>query len=282
VIVNNNPINLNQDEELEGMKSIYKKIYIVKSLGNIGFSKGNNLGYEFIKSKIKNIDFIICINSDILFTDNDFLDKIIDSYERDKWDVCGPDVLQLDEEFSDLFYHVSPISFKEESKDEAIKFLAYCERLSNKPIIYFKIKLYLKKVFKMFYFVPVMRRHIKSKKASQYYNNSIIKKTSEIQKNVIVYGCALVFSKSFIDNENKLFFPETKLYHEEAILFKRCKEKGYIMEYDPTWRVVHLDGRSTANKVNNNDILKQRFKISEQINATKIYINYCNKKEINQ
>ena len=56
--------------------------------------------------------------------------------------------------------------------------------------------------------------------------------------NVGLQGSCLIFSKDFIDNENKAFDPEPFLYEEEVFLFLRCKKRNYKMLYDPSIGII--------------------------------------------
>ena len=77
------------------LKKIYKdnKDIIIKLLSrNLGFSAGNNIGYEIAKKELK-ADFIIMCNNDTYLLQNNFLKKVIDEYNNSNFAVLGPQIL---------------------------------------------------------------------------------------------------------------------------------------------------------------------------------------------
>lgn len=78
--------NASNDDSIEFIKDNYNdyKIKIIKSKKNLGFSGGNNLGIENSKG-----DYILLINNDT-WVENDFLEKIINFYKNNNFDIIGP------------------------------------------------------------------------------------------------------------------------------------------------------------------------------------------------
>ena len=70
--------NDSQDGCVEHFRKIYKGkkyIHIIENENNAGFSRGNNIGYEYVYENIKP-DFLVMINSDIECRQKDFLKRI--------------------------------------------------------------------------------------------------------------------------------------------------------------------------------------------------------------
>lgn len=58
----------------------YKNISLIASEENQGFSRGNNLGIKYLLDK--GVNFIVISNSDIMFTDDNILHQIVNSYSK--------------------------------------------------------------------------------------------------------------------------------------------------------------------------------------------------------
>lgn len=89
-------------------------------------------------------------------------------------------------------------------------------------------------------------------------------------ENVPVHGSCIIVSRLFMNDEEVLFYPETKFYGEELLLYLRNKRKGTKMIYNPEIRIKHLQGRST-------DALKESintkiFKYENFATSAKVYL----------
>lgn len=74
---------------------------------------------------------------------------------------------------------------------------------------------------------------------------------------------------AFIKAEEKVFTPETFLYCEELLLYKKCMNKNYLMVYDPEIQIWHEDS-STMKKINANALEKAKFTLPHHVNALEI------------
>ena len=77
------------------LKDKYKKndrVTVILNNENSGFAKGNNIGYKYAKAILK-AQFIILINNDTIIKQNDFIDKIINTYEETKFYVLSPNII---------------------------------------------------------------------------------------------------------------------------------------------------------------------------------------------
>lgn len=71
------------------------KVVFIHSKCNLGFAKGNNLGFRYAKEKC-NADFIVLLNNDTIIQQNNFNEILIEKYEEKQYAVLGPDILTLD------------------------------------------------------------------------------------------------------------------------------------------------------------------------------------------
>ena len=87
VVIDNNSPN-KSGRELEERYREYENIKIIITKGNLGFARGNNVGYEYAKSQ--GADFIIQVNNDTLFEDKNFVKTMLQLYEKEKYAVLIP------------------------------------------------------------------------------------------------------------------------------------------------------------------------------------------------
>ena len=93
VIVDNCSPN-GSGKQLEKMYSKYTNVTVIINEENQGFAKGNNLGYQYIKSKYS-LNYVVVMNNDIMIEDNNFAVIIEQFMEKNEVDVCGPDMVTL-------------------------------------------------------------------------------------------------------------------------------------------------------------------------------------------
>lgn len=58
----------------------HTKIRIIENSKNLGFAKGNNVGIAFARKRWK-ADFVMTVNNDIIFTDKDYVGKMLGAYQ---------------------------------------------------------------------------------------------------------------------------------------------------------------------------------------------------------
>lgn len=252
--------NCSTDNSCELLESEFKNndnINILKLEKNYGFSKGNNIGYQYARKRY-NPEFIGVINSDILFNQHDFFNKFLDIYNKNNFYILGPDIYA-----PKMKIHQNPYKLRtptyEEIECELLKFQKKLEK-ENKLIdnsLINKAKLFLNK--------------IRINNTNNYKNE---------QHNIVLYGAALFFSKKFIHIQDDCFYPETFLYGEEILLSILSKEKGYENIYTPDLQVIHLAGVSTnkthgknstknGNIFRNKQFILSRKKIMERMKEIK-------------
>ena len=111
IIVDNGSKN-NSGELLKNKYSDNPKIKVIISKKNLGFAKGNNLGYNFAKYKMDS-DFIALINNDTILEQKNFITKIVDKYTNVKFHILGPDILSTKDGI-----HQNPRPLTLQKKDE--------------------------------------------------------------------------------------------------------------------------------------------------------------------
>jgi GT2 family glycosyltransferase len=204
-----------------------KKVILIRLEKNLGFAKGNNVGIKYVNRKW-NPDFVAVINSDTELLQCNLVDKISKEYDRSSFALLGPLVINADGR-CDNSPHFAPSIEKINAELKAFK----------KERIYIHLGLY--RVFCL------------AKKLKNLFRNKIVHKNYAIhrnkefhiyQKQVVLQGCFLVFSKdafNFIDGFNS----ETFLYYEEPILYLQLLKYNQIIVYNPDICIYHKDGRAT-------------------------------------
>ena len=63
------------------------KIHFIESGENLGFAKGNNIGFHYAKYELHS-DIIILANNDLIFEQVDFMDQIEKVNDRESYRCC--------------------------------------------------------------------------------------------------------------------------------------------------------------------------------------------------
>ena len=242
------------DETTEGLKKlegIDKNTDIIFSNENLGFAKGNNLGCEYaIKKYIP--EFLVIINNDTLIIENKFLEKIENKYLETEFDILGPYIEGKDGNPQNPYLNV-----------------IYGKKQIVKSLIKTKIYLYLE-YFNLNIIRKFLRKTIKKKEKYNYLKE---------KRNIALMGAALIFSKKYYKKYRDVFYNKTFMYCEEDILFYRIKKDNLISVYDPTIKIFHKE-ESTTNKLNTSSKQQKIFKLKNQYNSLKVYLELIEGKNI--
>lgn len=210
-----------------------ENIIFIKSNENMGFARGNNIGFMYAKNNLK-ADFIIMINNDTVISQKNFLQQINILYRKYDFAVLGPDILTADG------VHQNPF--------------IPCKWTINKLRLT-RLKQRIK------YCLTVL------------YLDEIFLKRGEIERKEIVsddivgaslHGACLIFSKKYIDTFNGLC-DKTFLYMEEEILNLYLEQYKLISVYSPTLMIYHKEDMATK--------AVQKSPIKRKLNKYKNWIN---------
>ena len=165
-----------------------KNIHVRLNSDNAGFSKGNNFGYEYIKSNI-NVQYLIVANNDIVFKQVDFLDRLDQEYKESRFDILGPDVWN-----TYLQVHQNPLDHSVRKKEEVDKTIR-CHQIALK-------------FFGLVYPVLCLAEKLSAKKRYQQSDE----KYKLRQEGICLMGACLIFSEQYVLDKDKIFSPETYFY----------------------------------------------------------------------
>ncbi len=216
--------NFSPNKSGEQLKERYRTsemIQVVLNNQNDGFAKGNNIGFEYIKSKY-DLDYLVVMNNDIIIDDFEFENKIKSFMNEYQVDVCGPDIVTLNKN------HQNPLVLS-----------PFSNSFLKKRIFVDTIKTYFLKSDLVFNWY------------SQYKEKNRPKPRSKPNKafNCILHGSCVVYSKKYISRENFAFLPITFMYNEEAILYDYLEYRGYQTGYCDETTITHLEGAATSTSI---------------------------------
>lgn len=243
IIVDNN----SPDNGFLKLQSLYEKysyITLIHNNSNEGFARGNNIGFLYAKKNISS-DYIILTNSDTFILDKRFVNKLVDDYEKESFDIAGPDIVSLIDG-----KHQNPEKRQYYSKNDILKRIKKLKLLNLLCKIHTDI------------FVQNVYRLICGNISSDGCEND---KLSE--KDFQLFGAFLIFSKNYINNYDGLY-SKTFMYGEENILRYIIDRDFLKMTYLSDLQVFHAEESSTNAEFGGNLACAQRqFRYKNSINS---------------
>lgn len=217
---------------------------------NGGFSHANNKGYERIREELGDC-FIVVANNDIEFVQRDFVYRINEIFKKSHCHILAPDIIQRSS--GD---HQNPLDTSLRTKEEAESTIRMNQLgLWGYPFLYPLIRWKLQNDEKKILF--------RKRQNEQFYK--------EPHRNIVPFGACLIFTPGFVKNETKAFDPETKFFYEEYILAYRCKQKNYLIYYEPSIKIYHESGQATKRSYSS-DKKRIRFMLERTKEACEVYL----------
>lgn len=228
VIVDNGSAN-GSKEQLELQFDGEERVHVIAAEENLGFAKGNNLGIAYAREHFSP-DFIVAANSDILFEQPNYCEKLIEIYRRKPFAILGSDILD-----ASRTQHFNPVA---RERSYSIPYMRKQILVSYAKVLAFRaVKLlHLKKVAED-------RQRATTREESGVSVAADVRVEEELE-GVLLHGCCMVFSKDFF-REFDGFWPETFLYAEEEILYYLAMKKGMRVLYAPELFCVHKEAVTT-------------------------------------
>ena len=236
----------------ENLSEKYNKnsnVIVIINKKNLGFSKGNNVGFK--KAKEMGANYIVMANSDIVFTQKEFCDLIIDRYKEYDYAVLGPKIIMT----KNIKGTHNPVI--RSVKQQRIYICILYARL-----IFARI--HLESVFKWI----IDRKYKKRKKTVD---------TENLKFGVSLYGCCMVFSKNYIQKFDGLD-DRTYMFCEEELLYLRLKSNNMVEVYDPSLEVFH-NHSSSIDAIYKTRHAKELFMAKNLIKSNKILLKELIKME---
>lgn len=237
VVVDNGSTN-GKLERLEANYKENKQMHFVCSENNLGFARGNNIGFSFAKKEL-NADIIILANNDLVFEQEDFIDKLVKAYELEKFDVAGPQIRSLVDKKNQnpvpvLYHNVSEV---------------------KKRILKYYI-LFLLSIFNLD--VAVQRKV--AQPIEEYKPNE--------KDDFQLHGACMFFANQYIQKYDGLC-DKTFMYCEESILKCMVDRDNMCMKYYDEIKVWHKEGSSTSATCGSS-VKKRRFFYKNSIASCRV------------
>lgn len=214
--------------------------YYIRNEENLGFARGNNVGFLFAKNELK-ADFIILMNNDAVIESSDFCKQVVMEYEKEKFAVLGPCI------YTPAGVYQNPL------RRALLKGL----RLKM-TIAYLWLDLLLTTIYVSPIAIKMLGRFFPKKKLAP-----------EPLDNVELHGSFLVFSPRYIEKFDGLD-GRTFMYCEEEFLFARCQYNELKVVYLPSIKVRHSESEHISESA-----LKMRrrrlFRIKNCLKSLRIY-----------
>lgn len=241
-------------------------LHIILNQENGGFSKGNNLGYRYIKQNL-DVDFVVALNNDISFPQSDFIEVLDGIYTNDRFYLAGPDVYT-----PHIRSHISPIA----KNVRGVKEIDSMIKINNDRISQAGYGLSLSTLFRY------IQEKYQNTKILQFYNR--LRKSqysAALPYNEVAYGCVLngaclIFDSRYVDEYDVLFEEKTFLYAEEDFLTFRLSKDEKVIRYCPELKVDHVgEGSAGYTKMNYSRYIEKIKKTSKVVNESLlVYRNY--------
>lgn len=208
-------------QELKDEYATNRDVTVILNHENLGFAKGNNVGFQYAKNELR-ADFIILMNNDTELVEDTFVSIVEEEYKSSNFALLGP--LEILPE--------PPYHRKHEGRN--LVTISGCMRSIFLLSIYYLLSfvgldVYFRKQFGN-----------KSDKAIQ----SITKEPQKREENVQLHGFFWIFSPQYI-RLNDGINPKPFLYREEELLFLRLKKQHLKSVYLPSLRIKHKWSKAT-------------------------------------
>ena len=222
------------------------KIHVLIQKENLGFAKGNNIGFKYAKEQLK-CNYIVLLNNDTCILQEEFFDLIKEEYNKSGFAVLGPKIYLLKNQINPVNLNSLSIQrIKKELRSDSLNlFFSYMGLYQ----LYTNTKKWIKKLLK----------------------KNIVQNLADVNtyyKNIILHGCCLIFSPIYIEKFNGLD-ERTFLYHEEELLFYRLQKNKMISVYNPKIEIFHAEDSAT-NAITVTDRKKRIFVYKNKIKSGKI------------
>lgn len=228
VIVDNHSEN-GSVEQLKLHFAGEERVHVLATEANLGFAKGNNLGIAYAREHF-HPDFIVAANSDILFEQPDYCEKLVEIYDRKPYAILGGDIID-----ANRTQHFNPVA------RERIYTVPY---MRGQALVS-EAKAWMYRLIKCFHLKKAAES--KERQTTREVQGKSVAADDRIEEElegVLLHGCCMVFSKDFFA-EFDGFWPETFLYAEEEIIYYLAMKKGMRILYAPQVVCMHKEAVTT-------------------------------------
>ena len=173
------------------------KIHFIESGENLGFAKGNNIGFHYAKYELHS-DIIILANNDLIFEQVDFMDQIEKDMTENHIDVAGPRIISLVDHKNQ-----NPVPYVHPDLASVKKRIFKLQVL--RMMCYFGVDKFFQSIFSKKYSADV--------KSDNYQ----------------LHGACLIMANNYVKNYDGLY-PKTFMYMEEGIRCNAVSPGGVVTD----------------------------------------------------
>ena len=250
MIVDNGSSN-NSGKLIDSKYKDKNNIHVILLKDNLGFAKGNNIGFQYAKKEL-NCDFICMLNNDTILSQNTFIDKCYEIYQHHSYAVIGPMIIRKDNTIQPLIKTIRSRKFYILYRN-FIRLELFMSYLGFNTA---KITNFIVHILQIF------RRSNQIHEGADYENS---------QTNIRLHGCCWIFTPQFV-NKFQGINNKTFLYREEELLYILLCKNNFESIYTPELRIHHLEDVST-DMIVNTPKKKREFIYRNEIASLKILIN---------
>jgi len=243
------------------LETKYKKkanIHVLLLDNNVGFAKGNNLGFQFAKEQLK-CNFICMLNNDTILRQKSFIDQCYKIYQQYPYAVIGPMIIRKDNTV--------------QSPDKTIRSRKFYILYRNILKIEFLLSQIGIDTFKVTEILLHWRK--RRKKAT---NTTKAADYDYPRRNLILHGCCWIFTPRFTEKFQGIN-DKTFLYREEELLYILLKENNLENLYTPELKIYHMEDIAT-DMIADTPKKKRTFIYKNEIASLKILIEEMKKSDL--
>ena len=255
--------NCSTDDSVEKIEKFIRdkeQIKLIRNSENLGFARGNNIGIAYANENY-NPEFVVVCNSDIELMQYNLVARLDKEYQESGFALLGPLVLTGNNR-----YDTSPMAIP-----TACQIKVQAEDLKRSEIL-FKTGMYYP--YRLLYYLKkrICPKSVKDNISDQSIN------PCKYQKQVIINGCFMVFSKKFFDYFDG-FDERTFLFYEETILYLKIMKTELVTVYEPQIMVYHKGEAAFASflKTRRSEML---FKIKYKKKSAEVLLSEISENEI--
>lgn len=230
---------------LENMYKNSSDIHVILNRENLGFARGNNVGFRFAKNN--GAEFICMTNSDTYLMDRNFCRQAISDYKNNHYYVLGPNVHSEDESIQSNPMVGERLTYKK----------------TKQKLRSLRCQLVLAHIGLLNIAMKIKRKADSTHKKSGYNRG-------QYYRDVKLHGCCWIFSPKYIEEYDGIN-EETFLYLEEDILYITLSARNQLMLYSPNVHIFHSGAASTNFVVKGRQ--RQIFGIKHHLNSMKVIKN---------
>jgi len=206
------------------LKDRYKdidEVTVICNEENLGFAKGNNVGYKYAREELHS-ELIVIMNSDMIVNEDFCADRIYKEASHYSCEIIAPDIINKQG------YHQNPLLIK------PYPISTYLMSVVKNSIWYTGVS------------CPIIGQRVYELYSKKNNDNSRYKDNVQIfdENTFVPHGSCLIFTNDWIRKEDNAFLPITFLYNEEEILYAYVHAKGYSIKYCPKLKLNHLEDGS--------------------------------------